>query len=306
MMYPRRALPSATMAQSPKSSSRRALPPRFRESGVGKIGGMTIAAITAAIVFFVGRPFLPPPDPSTSEPAGTGTDTRSPAAANPSALPPDAASIEATKPVDASVLDTGTALAHAGADGKNIDGSTIAAADAAATPSAARAEATLAADAAAGNGDDDSADRSAKTRGPAAESQADKDLAREAWRANRPDIRVSGTQASILIPIKGSIDGGTYKVLSRIHTVVITLPRAASLNTQHFYRLNKHGFQVLWTDQAETNARAKDGTKLRLVLGVPGTPQVELRDDFVRVTIPRPEAARTVTPEDAEIPDEEN
>ena len=61
---------------------------------------------------------------------------------------------------------------------------------------------------------------------------------------------------------------------------------------------------MLWTDQAETNARAKDGTKLRLVLRVPGTPQVELRDDFVRVTIPLPEAARTVTPEEAELPDD--
>ena len=267
---------------------------------------MTIAAITAAIVFFVGRPFLPPPPPS-SEPAATGTDARPPAPADASASPTgDAAAGQATATADASVADAGTRLARAAADGKRTDGAATAAtaADAQAVPSAARAEAAPSADAAAGTADDDSADRSAKSRGAATESQADKDLAREAWRANRPDIRVSGTQASILIPIKGSIEGGTYKVLSKIHTVVITLPRAASLNTQHFYRLNKHGFQVLWTDQAETNARAKDGTKLRLVLRVPGTPQVELRDDFVRVTIPLPEAARTVTPEEAELPDD--
>ncbi len=219
----------------------------------------------------------------------------------------DAASIQATGAADASGTDAATALAHAAADGKKHrrchhrncrrGGCFLAGARRSrpGAPTPLRATATT-----------NSADRSAKARGAATESQADKDLAREAWRANRPDIRVSGTQASILIPIKGSIDGGTYKVLSRIHTVIITLPRAASLNTQHFYRLNKHGFQVLWTDQAETNARAKDGTKLRLVLGVPGTPQVELRDDFVRVTIPRPEAARTATPEEAEVPAEEN
>ena len=40
------------------------------------------------------------------------------------------------------------------------------------------------------------------------EKQSDKDLAREAWRRNLPDVSVDGPRATLLIPLKGSSRGG--------------------------------------------------------------------------------------------------
>ncbi len=127
---------------------------------------------------------------------------------------------------------------------------------------------------------DDSASRTAPD-GP----QADKDIARAAWRANWPDIRAVGPRASIIIPIKGSAKGGSYRFFAKTRAIAVTLPHGASLNTMRFYRLDQEGFRALWIFQDENNALPEDGTKLRLTLDVAATPQVELYDDFVKITV---------------------
>jgi hypothetical protein len=121
--------------------------------------------------------------------------------------------------------------------------------------------------------------------------QAYKNTAHESWRSNKPDISAVGGRASILIPIKGTTDGASSRFLKKTRTLLVTLPRAASLNTMRFYRLNREGFLSLWVDQAETNARPKDGSKLKIVLAVRAEPQVEMGEGFVRATILRPEHA---------------
>ncbi len=47
----------------------------------------------------------------------------------------------------------------------------------------------------------------------------------------------------------------------------------------------------MWIDQDEANAQPKDGSKLRFILSKSFDPQVEITDDFVRVTIRRPESS---------------
>jgi hypothetical protein len=115
--------------------------------------------------------------------------------------------------------------------------------------------------------------------------QADKDVARAAWRANWPEVRASAGRASIIIPLKGSAAGGFYRFFAKTRVVAIVLPHAASLNTMHYYRLARNGFRALWIFQDENNASPKDGTKLRLKLDVAAPPQVDLYDEYVRVTV---------------------
>jgi hypothetical protein len=120
-----------------------------------------------------------------------------------------------------------------------------------------------------------------------AESQSDKDVARQAWRRNLPDLSHGDGKASILIPLKGSIEGASFRVTARPHTVKVTLPKAASMITMRMYRVNRDGFRLLWIDQAEADADPKDGTSIRIGLADVGDPQVEIKDDFVRVTVRR-------------------
>jgi hypothetical protein len=54
------------------------------------------------------------------------------------------------------------------------------------------------------------------------------------------------------------------------------------------YNLKHPSFKKLWIDQDEANAQPKDGSKLRLVLSDTFNPQVEITEDFVRITIRRP------------------
>jgi hypothetical protein len=221
---------------------------------------MLVAAVTAALVFVVGRALLPlPPQspPSTVAP-------RSP-------LP---SLTDRTDPIDA--MDGVDGVARI--DGASTDEGGLG-----------RAEPPLDAGreplplAAAENGSGTSASRTAPD-GP----QVDKDIARAAWRANWPDVRVVGPRASIIIPIKGSAEGGSYRVSARTRTLVVTLPHAASLNTMRFYRLDQDGFRALWIFQAENNALPAEGTKLRLTLDVAAVPQVELYDDFVKISVRGP------------------
>ena len=135
----------------------------------------------------------------------------------------------------------------------------------------------------------DEAARAADRKPIDKQRQADRDLAREAWRRNRPDISVTGNKTSVLVPIKGSIKGSDFKILKKTRTVVVTLPRAVSMVTMRVYNLKHPSFKKLWIDQDEANAQPANGTKLRLILSQTFDPQVEITEDFVRVTIRRPE-----------------
>ena len=102
---------------------------------------------------------------------------------------------------------------------------------------------------------------------------------------------MTGNKTSVMVPIKGSIKGSDFKILKKSRTVVVTLPRAVSMVTMRVYNLKHPSFKKLWIDQDEANAQPANGTKLRLILSQTFDPQVEITDDFVRVTIRRPEPA---------------
>ena len=120
--------------------------------------------------------------------------------------------------------------------------------------------------------------------------QQDKDLAREAWRRNRPDVTSAANKTSVLIPIKGSSAGASSKVLRKTRTVVVTLPKAVAMITMRVYNLKHPVFHRVWIDQDEANAKPEDGSKLRIILGETYDPQIEITDDFVRVSVRRVES----------------
>ena len=121
--------------------------------------------------------------------------------------------------------------------------------------------------------------------------QADKDLARESWRRNRPDVSVNGAKTAIMVPIRGSIKGAEFKIIDKRRKVIVTLPRAISMVTMRVYNLKHPLFKKVWIDQDEANAKPADGSKLRFILSQTMDPQVEITEDFVRVTIRRPESS---------------
>jgi hypothetical protein len=113
----------------------------------------------------------------------------------------------------------------------------------------------------------------------------DKDIAREAWRRNLPDISSpDDTKASILIPIKGSIEGATYHVNTKPKSVVINLPKADPLITMRFYKIKREGLRNLWILKQEEG----EGTTVKLMLGEAVSPSVEIKDDFVRINVRKP------------------
>ncbi|HVZ73220.1 MAG TPA: hypothetical protein VHJ20_12655 [Polyangia bacterium] len=111
---------------------------------------------------------------------------------------------------------------------------------------------------------------------------SDKETAREAWRKNLPDITTEPGKSAILIPIRGSIEGAVFHVTTKPRSVLVTLPKAESMITMEFYGIKRDGFRQLWIKKTD------DGTTLRLVLGDVSDPQVEIKDEFVRVTVRRP------------------
>jgi hypothetical protein len=226
---------------------------------------MLIAAVTAAVVFVIGRALLPLPHPSRPTTAPTLPS-----------LPPLTDGVDASDHVDGfdgidgAAMDGGGLVEPLDAAGDRLPTATVengSGASAARTPK---------------SGDE----AAARTGGDS--PQADKDVARAAWRANWPDIRTLGPRASIIIPIKGSAEGSSYRVFAKSRSIVITLPHAASLNTMHFYRLDQAGFRALWIFQDEHNALPEAGSKLRLTLEAAAAPQVEFYDDFVKITIRSP------------------
>jgi hypothetical protein len=120
---------------------------------------------------------------------------------------------------------------------------------------------------------------------------ADKDVARDAWRKNLPDVSTDPGKATMLIPIKGSIEGATYHVTVKPKSVLITLPKGESMITMPFYSVRHDGFRQLWIKKDD-----QTGTSLRVVLGDASDPQVEIKEDFVRVTVRRLVDSPAATP----------
>jgi hypothetical protein len=248
-------------------------PTRRPDAGIARGPGLAVAAVTAAVVFVIGlevfpsrlhQPLAPPLAPPVVTPP--------PPAPTPVA---DAAAATATPPA----LDAGAVAVKAPDAGAAVPEKKEEAAE---KPTPAPEEKAATEESSAGAGDRKPIDK---------QSQADRDLAREAWRRNRPDISVNGNKTAILIPIKGSIKGSDFKILDKKRKVIVTLPKAVSMVTLRVYNLKHPSFKKVWIDQDEANAQPADGTKLRFVLGQTLDPQVEITDDFVRVTIRRPESS---------------
>jgi hypothetical protein len=227
-----------------------------------------IALATAGATFAVGMIVLPIEKPAP-EPPPPAALSPPPAPAAPPPAPVPAPATDAAALTDASASTPGDAKAAP------------APTDATAEP-AAKADAAAAPEAASGG---------AKAEAPASrEKTAEKDVAREAWRKNQPDISVDGGKATMIIPIKGSIDGATYHVTTKPRSVLVTLPKGESMITMPYYPLKRDGFRQLWIKKDEQSG----ATVLRIVLGDGSEPQADIKDDYVRVTVRRP----------AEAPDE--
>ena len=185
---------------------------------------MAVAAVTAAVVFVIGlevfpsrlhQPLAPPLAPPVVTPP--------PPAPTPVA---DAAAATATPPA----LDAGAVAVKAPDAGAAVPEKKEEAAE---KPTPAPEEKAATEESSAGAGDRKPIDK---------QSQADRDLAREAWRRNRPDISVNGNKTAILIPIKGSIKGSDFKILDKKRKVIVTLPKAVSMVTLRVYNLKHPSF----------------------------------------------------------------
>ncbi len=249
---------------------------RNPQAGVGRLGGLFAAALTAAAVFFVGQqllpqrqaPALPPPPavPARAPLPATAVDAAidAPHDGSPAIAPDAGGGADAVGSADAARL---------------LDANIGPAIDAAKLAGERTAQAT--ADAAPPSGPHATADKNG-------EKPSDKDVAREAWRRNLPDLSVDGPRATLLIPLKGSSRGATFHVTNRPHAVVVKLPHAASMITMRLYRIDREGFRLVRINQAEKDANPEDGTELKISLTDPGGPDVEIKDDYLRVTVRRP------------------
>jgi hypothetical protein len=265
----------------PRPNPDRAPPPRATETGIGRPGGLLCTAVTAATVFALGFRLLPQRRAATGETAPVA--------------PPTAPANQA-RPIDAAPADASGAapsLADGFVDGAR-DSRPAAGPDAARTVDAA-SDGSEPSDGSPASPDTDASSRAAgkASASPAKDRRLGaakdiKDVARDAWRRNAPDVSVAAGRSTIVIPIKGSPAGATFHVSNKPRAVLVKLPRAASLITMRVYRLDRAGFRQVWINQAETNARPKDGSSIKIVLGHAVDPEVEIRDDYLRVTIPRP------------------
>ena len=257
------------------TSGRASRPRRHPDSGIARGPGLLVAAVTAAIVFVIGQQLFPV-KPKQAQPPATPPPTTTPETPPP---PPPVPAADAATQASAATGDAGAGAAAAStADaGKGA----VAAKEPPSEPAKPSDEPPA----------EEAASASPERKLADKQKQADRDLAREAWRRNRPDISVLGTKTSILVPIRGSIKGADFKILRKSRTVIVNLPKAVSMITLRVYNLKHPSFKKLWIDQDEANAQPKDGTKLRLILSQTLDPQVEITDDFVRVTIRRPESA---------------
>jgi hypothetical protein len=245
---------------------------RAPDAGIARPAGLLVSAVIAAAVFFAGLHFFPLPKREPEPPPSAPSSSVAPPAPNPVTPPPTPPETPPPTPapqppvVDAGAADAAIASKGEPANGEPAKGEPEPEAD----PAVSAAEAGLS---------------------PAARKalQADRDLAREAWRRNRPDVSSASNKTSVLIPIKGSVAGASSKVLRKTRTVVVSLPKAISMITMRVYNLKHPVFHRVWIDQDEANARPEDGSKLRFILGETYDPQVEITDDFVRVSVRRVE-----------------
>ena len=67
-------------------------------------------------------------------------------------------------------------------------------------------------------------------------------------------------------------------------SVLVTMPKAESMITMPFYNLRRDGYRQLWIKKDD----ATGTTTIRIVLGEASDPQVEIKDEFVRVVVRRP------------------
>jgi hypothetical protein len=240
---------------------------RRTDAGIARGPGIAVAAVTAALVFVIGLQIFParkaqPPAPPIPAPV---VETPPPA-------PPPAVDAVAADAGAATKAPDAGATSEEKAPAKKDEVVEVEKSDKAEKPAA-----------------DETATEERKPIDK--QRQADKDLAREAWRRNRPDISVNGSKTSIMVPIKGSIKGADFKIIDKKRKVIVTLPKAVSMVTLRVYNLKHPSFKKVWIDQDEANAQPKDGSKLRFILSQSFDPQVEITDDFVRVTIRRVESA---------------
>jgi hypothetical protein len=222
-----------------------------------------IAFLTAGAVFGVGQMLLPQPDwarpvtppPPTISPVPTATATATATLPAPPAPAPVPAAAQAAQPTAAATppASAPSALPHAETP-----------------PTPAQTESASAAKTPA-----DSARRAAERP-----KMTDREIARAAWRKNLPDVAADAGHASILIPIRGSTAGSSFKMLDNPKGVLITLPKAESMISMEFYKIRRDGFLNLWIKHGEA-----EGTTLRLMLGDATNPDVEIQDDFVRVNV---------------------
>jgi len=263
---------------------------RQTDAGIARGPGLAVAGVTAAIVFVIGQQLFPvKPKQQPAPPPATPT-----AAETPPAPPPPPPITPAVDAAAAVVAAPPAAEAGAVAVKAPDAGAGTAETEPAEKTTKAESEKPIAEKA---DSDKPAADDAAGGKPIDKQRQADKDLAREAWRRNRPDISVSGTKTAIMIPIKGSIKGADFKIIDKRRKVIVTLPKAVSMVTLRVYNLKHPSFKKVWIDQDEANAQPADGTKLRFILSQSFDPQVEITDDFVRVTIRRPEPSDDARPE---------
>jgi hypothetical protein len=241
---------------------------RNPSSGALRPAGVVAAMVTAAAVFVVGMailpavshepepvPVAPPPPPPPPPPAPEPAPDAAAADAGVAAVHPEPPAASPAPPAPAAVTPQGKPEAAAAA--------------AAQVEAPAKDEAS-----------------------PPRDRSADKDLAREAWRKNQPDITTEPGKAALLVPIKGSIEGAVFHVSAKPRFVLVTLPKAESMITMPFYSIKHDGFSKLWLGKDKDSA----ATTVKLTLGDASDPQVEIKDDFIRVTVRRPVAAPQTAP----------
>ena len=120
-------------------------------------------------------------------------------------------------------------------------------------------------------------------------TMADKDIAREAWRRNWPTLcKVGDTgKASILIPIKGSIEKANGDLKRKpVREARVTLPEAESQLTLKLYKLRRMGFKDLKIGPPEDGPGVR--LRVRLMPGA-GDPIFEIKDGYAKITVALPE-----------------
>jgi hypothetical protein len=252
-------------------------------SGAVRPVGVLVAVITAGVVFGVGMWILPPIEPPPPVPV---EPPPAPLSAPPSQPPPapEPAAVDSEAPSDAGAPSRdGEPQATAPAEPEREEPKT----EPRAKPRLDGAPAT-----------EEPAPASAKPAASAPrERSADKEVARDAWRKNLPDVSAEPGKAAILIPIKGSLEGATYHVTAKPRSVLIMLPKGESMITMPFYGVRHDGFRQLWIKKDD-----QAGTSIRVVLADAGEPQVEIKDEFVRVTVRRPAPMPPAAPESVPPP----